>query len=165
MLKDLKYVEDKCREASLRLKNKTNNNVVYSPRSHVDTQEEIDSSCIILDDSSDALHDSKRNAKEANQSVIDVDDLIVVEDFIPLSSDKKNEKKSAKKRRSSSSATPPQNARRRMNDSLFTASEKKKLGDYNSNTYNPATEESETFAAPKSDKRAIIIDGSNVAFA
>ncbi|KAH8350262.1 hypothetical protein KR067_010810, partial [Drosophila pandora] len=165
MLKDLKYFEDKCREASLRIKNKTNNNVAYSPKSHVDTKEEIDSSCIILDDSSDALPDPKKKAEDANEAVIDVEETIVVEDFIPLSSDKKNEKTTAKKRKCANNTTPPNKVRCRMNDSLFTTSEKKKLGDYNSNTYNPATQESDTFAAPKSDKRAIIIDGSNVAFA
>ncbi|XP_017108488.3 uncharacterized protein [Drosophila bipectinata] len=165
IFKDLKYVEDKCREATLRLKAKTDNKVIYSPRSDGDPQEEVNSSCIVLDDSSDTLTDPKTIVKDANQAVIVVDDSIVVEDFIPLSSGNQSEKRIGRKRRSSTNKTPPKKVRTRMNDSLFTKSEKKKLGDYNSNTYNPAAHESQTADAPKSNKRAVIIDGSNVAFA
>ncbi|ALC40822.1 CG42360, partial [Drosophila busckii] len=54
-------------------------------------------------------------------------------------------------------ATPK---RLRMSESLFTSTERKKLLDYNSNTYNPGEDDS----IPTNHKRFIIIDGSNVAF-
>jgi len=52
-----------------------------------------------------------------------------------------------------------------MNDSFFTTEEKKKLGDYNTNTFNPTEEAGEASNKPKTNKRFVIIDGSNVAFA
>jgi len=100
-----------------------------------------------------------------NDSVIFIEDTIGTEDFIPIPSYSPPLRNGKKKRRSVRLAETPKRKTARMSDSLFTTAEKKKLGDYNRNTFNPSEEAGETSDKPKTNKRSIIIDGSNVAFA
>ncbi|KAH8269479.1 hypothetical protein KR018_003892, partial [Drosophila ironensis] len=158
---------DTNRQDSLRGMTHTKNELFYSPISEgdfaVDTEPEEDESCIILDDSSDPLSEEKEVSKVNGDSIIDLDHTQDVEDFIPLMSDEKPKEIKTQEKVAPSTAKKPI-ASARMNDSLFTKSEKKKLGDYNSNAYNPSSKESTSSGEPKSNKRFVIIDGSNVAF-
>ncbi|XP_016972473.1 uncharacterized protein LOC108039852 isoform X2 [Drosophila rhopaloa] len=143
-------------EAALRLKTKSVNKVWYSTITKTRPT-------IILADSPERVPST---VPDNNDSVIIIEDsagCIGGEDFIkiPLCSPPKGMKKSKKL------AEKPERKSSRMNNSLFTSSEKKKLGHYNSNTFNPSEEEAVTSSSskPKTNKRTIIIDGSNVAFA
>ncbi|BFG04983.1 uncharacterized protein DMAD_03829 [Drosophila madeirensis] len=97
-----------------------------------------------------------------SDSVIVIDDAATEDDYIPLPPNEPKENGSSKKNRKNIKRKSKSN---RMNDSLFTSAEKKVLGKYNNNTFNPTDESEETDNEPKSNKRAVIIDGSNVAFA
>lgn len=101
-----------------------------------------------------------QNEPPIDESVIIVEDC--GEDFIPLPADDVDPKpKRVKACVDQKVRSTPKRVRERMNDSLFTTTERKKLADYNSNTYNPGTTEGD---APITHKRPIVIDGSNVAF-
>ncbi|XP_039479735.1 NEDD4-binding protein 1 isoform X1 [Drosophila santomea] len=143
-------------EAALRIAPKTENPVLYSTIVKGDFSESI----INLDESSEA---DPSPIVENNDSVIFIEDT-TGEDFIPIPSYSPPLRR-GKKRRSARIAEAPKQKTARMNDSLFTTAEKKKLGDYNTNTFNPTEEAGETSDKPKTSKRFIIIDGSNVAFA
>ncbi|XP_017070348.1 NEDD4-binding protein 1 [Drosophila eugracilis] len=142
----VQIVEDCNGEVGLRLKQKTENKVLYSTIAKTDSSEPI----INLDEIPQAV--PSPNA-DNNDSVI----FISGEDFIPIPSFSPTAAKEKKR--------PPKTNSARMRDSLFTTAEKKKLGDYNTNTFNPSDEAEETSKKPKSNKRSVIIDGSNVAFA
>ncbi|XP_064541405.1 NEDD4-binding protein 1-like isoform X2 [Drosophila montana] len=142
--------------------------------------------CIIIDDSFDNLHrnnspvriiDDRREPAVASvqkpptsqkpENTLDDSVIFVQEDFIPLSNDRGDDDHGAKRKRNMKSKEDgpklnktPRMTIQRMNESLFTTTERKKLADYNSNTYNPGIE----MDGPVSHKRPIIIDGSNVAF-
>ncbi|KAH8401228.1 hypothetical protein KR009_003918, partial [Drosophila setifemur] len=152
--------EDSHRETALIRKPKSENALLYST---ILKSESADISCVILDDS-ESIPKPIQLPKDDNDSVIIVEDPIEGEDFIPLPSDEPKVKID-RKRRSSTGAGPSRKVNRRMNDSLFTTAEKKQLGDYNRNTYNPEETTGDTNSTAKSNKRSIIIDGSNVAFA
>ncbi|KRF79185.1 endoribonuclease rege-1 isoform X2 [Drosophila virilis] len=141
--------------------------------------------CIIIDDSFDNLNrnhspfriiDDRRDAAVASvkkpptlnpENTLDDSVIFVQEDFIPLSNDRYDDDNGSKRKRNMKSKEDgskfnktPRMTTQRMNESLFTTTERKKLADYNSNTYNPGIE----MNGPVSHKRPIIIDGSNVAF-
>lgn len=141
--------------------------------------------CIIIDDSFDNLNrnhspvciiDDRRDAAVASvkkpptikpDNTLDDSVIFVQEDFIPLSNDRCDDGNGSKRKRHMKSKEDgsklnktPRMTTQRMNESLFTTTERKKLADYNSNTYNPGME----MNGPVSHKRPIIIDGSNVAF-
>ncbi|EDV57041.2 uncharacterized protein LOC6548569 [Drosophila erecta] len=151
-----KIVIDCNGEASLRIKPKTQNAVLYSTIAKADFSDSI----INLDESSEAV---QCPIVENNDSVIFIEDS-TGDFFIPIPSSSPP-LRTEKKRRSARLSETPRKKTARMNDSLFTTAEKKRLGDYNSNTFNPTEEAGETFNKPKTNKRFIIIDGSNVAFA
>ncbi|KAH8372291.1 hypothetical protein KR093_010941 [Drosophila rubida] len=137
----------------------------------------IDVSCIAIDDSLDSESDDdspvdinddrkcnvvKTEANTSiNDSVIFVKETKATEDFIPLPAEEKALYARRAKKGNITKAEPTPRVLKRMNESLFTTTERKKLADYNSNTYNPGTKVS----VADSNKRPIIIDGSNVAFA
>ncbi|XP_017015298.2 uncharacterized protein [Drosophila takahashii] len=157
LLKDI--VEDSNGEVALRVKPKTENPVLYSTILKTEPPPPI----INLDEVPEA---EPTAAVDNNDSVIFIEDTIGGEDFIPIPSYSPPLRKGKKKRRSERlKAESPKKKTARMNDSLFTTAEKKKLGDYNSNTFNPSEEAGETADKPKTNKRSVIIDGSNVAFA
>ncbi|XP_022222746.2 uncharacterized protein LOC111074321 isoform X2 [Drosophila obscura] len=142
------------RETALLRKSKPEKKLLYSTMAKKACP---NASCIVLDDSFESPKPKK--SLTMDDSVIVIDDTATEDDFIPLPPDEpkenrsKNNKKKIKRRNN------------RMNDSLFTTAEKKELGKYNMNTFNPTDESEETDNEPKSNKRAVIIDGSNVAFA
>ncbi|XP_037717671.1 probable ribonuclease ZC3H12C isoform X2 [Drosophila subpulchrella] len=156
LLKDV--VKDCNGEAALRIKPKTENPVLYSTVLKTDLSESI----INLDEVSEEVASS---VVDNNDSVIFIEDTIGTEDFIPIPSYSPPLRNGKKKRRSARLAESPKRKTARMSDSLFTTAEKKKLGDYNRNTFNPSEEAGEVSDKPKTNKRSIIIDGSNVAFA
>ncbi|XP_034103368.1 uncharacterized protein LOC117567463 isoform X1 [Drosophila albomicans] len=146
----------------------SNNGFMYPTNS-------MDASLIAIDDSLDSVSSEESEEEitdretnlvktepntSVNDSVIFVKETMATEDFIPLPADEKSSPRRGKKRKTNAvNATPK--VIKRMNESLFTTTERKKLADYNSNTYNPGT----TVSTADSKKRPIIIDGSNVAFA
>ncbi|XP_034475744.1 NEDD4-binding protein 1 isoform X2 [Drosophila innubila] len=125
-----------------------------------------DNKCIIIDDSFETSSSPMKSVEDhkpnnlMDDSVIFIQDCKSEEDFIPLPADEKPVLKRVKKGKDVK-AEPTPKIMRRMNESLFTTTERKKLDNYNSNTYNPGTKVSST---ADSNKRPIIIDGSNVAF-
>ncbi|XP_050744215.1 uncharacterized protein LOC108022551 isoform X2 [Drosophila biarmipes] len=152
-------VEDCNGEAALRVKPKTENPVLYSTVVKTGSVESV----INLDE--EVPEGGPSPIVDNNDSVIFIEDTTGTADFIPIPSYSPPPRNGKKKRRSARLAESPRRKTARMNDSLFTTAEKKKLGDYNSNTFNPSEEAGETTDKPKTNKRSIIIDGSNVAFA
>ncbi|XP_052838999.1 probable ribonuclease ZC3H12C [Drosophila gunungcola] len=153
-----KIVQDSNREAALRVKTKSDNEVLYSTITKAEPT-------INLVDSPERVPSP---VADNNDSVIIIEDTIGFvggEDYIPLPSYSPPLVKGKKKGRSTRLEKKPKEKSGRINDSFFTTAEKKKLGDYNSNTFNPSEEIGETSSKPKTNKRSIIIDGSNVAFA
>ncbi|KAH8253800.1 hypothetical protein KR032_006961, partial [Drosophila birchii] len=158
-----KIITDIRRDVALRIKPASDHKLLYSPISSLNS--EANSTCIDLVESPKLVPMPINNT---DNSVILLDDSIGENDFIPLlnplannviNSIQKTPKKSPKLLKKKSG---------RMSISQFTSAEKKKVGDYNSNTFNPTEETDEPGQAngkPKSNKRSIIIDGSNVAFA
>ncbi|XP_023162733.2 uncharacterized protein LOC111593896 [Drosophila hydei] len=126
-----------------------------------------DTSCIIIDDSIVIDQSNKEDGKNlVSQHLLDDSVIFIQEDFIPLSRVNGDDLSPKRRRHMNSTedglraAKTPRKTTQRMNESLFTSTERKKLADYNSNTYNPGVEEN----VPITHKRPIIIDGSNVAF-
>nr|XP_041633019.1 endoribonuclease rege-1 isoform X2 [Drosophila kikkawai] len=163
-----KIVTDSRREVALLVTPKSDNKLLYSPLTK--TTSPADISCIDLLGSPESMPAAVMPMPIENHddSVILLEDSIGGEDYIPLLNPlpknvTKKQQKTPKK-----SAKPKKKQSGRMNISQFTSAEKKKVGDYNSNTFNPTEETDEPGQAgdkPKSTKRSIIIDGSNVAFA
>ncbi|XP_017061857.1 uncharacterized protein LOC108101849 [Drosophila ficusphila] len=154
-----KIVTDLNGEAALRIKQQTENEVLYST---IVKTSELKKSIITLEDSPVQVPSP---IADNNDSVIFIEDTVGGLDFIPIPSYSPPPRKGKKLKKSPRLADKPKMSRR-MNDSLFTSAEKKQLGDYNSNTYNPSKDTEETSDSNKnSNKRPIIIDGSNVAFA
>ncbi|KMY96388.1 uncharacterized protein LOC6736101 [Drosophila simulans] len=143
-------------EAALRITPKTENPVLYSTIGKQNSSDSI----INLDDTFEAVPSL---IVDSNDSVILIEDTSG-EDFIPIPS-YSQQLREGKKQKSARLAKTPNRKTARINDSFFTTEEKKKLGDYNTNTFNPTEEAGETSNKPKTNKRFIIIDGSNVAFA
>ncbi|XP_017147571.1 probable ribonuclease ZC3H12C isoform X1 [Drosophila miranda] len=140
------------RQTALLRTSKPTNQLLYSTMAKKTVSE---ASYIVSDDSFETAR--PKTSQTHADSVIVIDDTITEEDFIPLPPDDPILKSSKTKGKKWSS--------KRMNDSLFTSAEKKELCKYNRNTFNPSEESEETDNEPKSNKRAVIIDGSNVAFA
>jgi len=143
-------------EAALRITPKTENGVLYSTIGKRNSSDSI----INLDDTFEAVPSL---VVDSNDSVIYIEDT-TGEDFIPIPSYSPPFREGEKQRRARPAKTPNKKTAR-MNDSFFTTEEKKKLGDYNTNTFNPTEEAGEASNKPKTNKRFVIIDGSNVAFA
>ncbi|KAL7738676.1 hypothetical protein ACLKA6_006962 [Drosophila palustris] len=143
----------------------TENGFSY-PKRNNNNSKSCDNKCIVIDDSFESssspmkfVEDRKPN-NSIDDSVIFVKDCKGEEDFIPLPADEVRAPKRERKNKDAK-VEPTPKVMRRMNESLFTTTERKKLDNYNSNTYNPGTKVSST---ADSNKRPIIIDGSNVAF-
>ncbi|XP_068144870.1 NEDD4-binding protein 1 [Drosophila tropicalis] len=151
-------LKDSKRNAELLWKQKTDNGLLYSTISKTHKPQVLDNEdtgIITIDDSFD-IPESK---------AVSDDSIIVLEDYIPLSSGTELPKADAKPMKK-----PKRPVKKtRLNDSLFTTSDRKKLTAYNTNTFNPSEEGSETEvtkteSGPENHKRSIVIDGSNVAF-
>ncbi|TDG44398.1 hypothetical protein AWZ03_009201 [Drosophila navojoa] len=150
-----------------RFVNGTNESSVVYDTNNASPLSTESSSSIIIDDGGDDAKKVEQKQPVA-QNLLDDSVIFVQEDFIPLSSGKDDgDGVSPQRKRHSKStedgpkaAKTPKMVTQRMNEGLFTSTERKKLADYNSNTYNPGVESN----APVTHKRSIIIDGSNVAF-
>ncbi|XP_017867384.1 PREDICTED: NEDD4-binding protein 1 isoform X1 [Drosophila arizonae] len=152
-----------------RFVNGTSQNSVLYNKSNARPLLKENTSCIIIDDGGDEAKKVEQKQPVA-QNLLDDSVIFVQEDFIPLSSGKDDgagDGVSPQRKRHSKSTEDgpkapktPKMVTQRMNEGLFTSTERKKLADYNSNTYNPGVESN----APVTHKRSIIIDGSNVAF-
>ncbi|KAH8290820.1 hypothetical protein KR054_006073, partial [Drosophila jambulina] len=158
-----KIVTDSRRDVALLIKPKSDNQLLYSPITKSTTSADV--SCIELLESPESMPMPIENNDD---SVILLEDSIGGEDFIPLLNPLAT---NVAKQKQKSPAKSPKSTKKksgRMSISQFTSAERKKVGDYNSNTFNPTEETDEPGPAsdkPKSNKRPIIIDGSNVAFA
>jgi len=160
-----RFVIDKKGEPSLSWV--TSNGSSYPIRTN--DSESTENECIIVEDSFDSskmggspmkIVEDRKPSNSLDDSVIFIQDCKGAVDFIPLPADEvPNPKRGRKDKDVKVEKTP--RVMKRMNESLFTTTERKKLDNYNSNTYNPGTKVSTT---ANSNKRPIIIDGSNVAF-
>ncbi|XP_001986814.2 uncharacterized protein LOC6559395 isoform X2 [Drosophila grimshawi] len=150
-----------------------------------DSYDNRDECSVAITDDRQHPNMSKEKLTQKQKSTNSLDDSVIIieESFIPLPTDDKpkkplnkkykrweqkklgdqaSQKKQPVENNVGMGVNPPKMYRQRMSPQLFTTTERKKLADYNSNTYNP---DKETGAdEPISNKRSIIIDGSNVAF-
>ncbi|KAH8234175.1 hypothetical protein KR038_002826, partial [Drosophila bunnanda] len=153
-------IKDSQRDVTLLTKPKSDNELLYSTKNQSNSSPDI----AFID-----LLESPKSVTmeiESNEdSVILLEDSIGGEDFIPLMNPLPKNVTKFKQKTLKKAANLSKKKRGRMNLSQFTSAERKKVGDYNRNTFNPTEETDEANGRHKSNKRSIIIDGSNVAFA
>ncbi|XP_020816204.1 NEDD4-binding protein 1-like isoform X2 [Drosophila serrata] len=158
-----KIIKDSRRDLALLMKPKSDHELLYSTITK--SESSSDNACIDLLESPKSMPMPIENNDD---SVILLEDSIGGEDFIPLHNPLAKNATKLKTQTPKKASKISNKKSGRMSLSQFSSADKKKVGDYSRNTFN-ATEETDgpgqASGKLKSNKRSIIIDGSNVAFA